>query len=43
MLSTEKGELAVCRGVGLCSREPGSEPGSGLLVRAAKAALARGY
>lgn len=43
MLSPEKGKLAVCWVVGLGSRELGSEPGSGLLARAAEAALARGY
>ena len=40
LLSPEKGKLAVCWVVGLGSGELGSEPGSGLLVRAAEAALA---
>lgn len=34
LLSPEKGKLAACWVVGLGSRELGSEPGSGLLVKA---------
>lgn len=42
LMSPEKGKLAVCWVAELGSGELGSEPDSGLLVRAAEAALACG-